>query len=219
MSAFGAVVSWLSHLVFPPVCAGCGRRSLPGACLCSGCREAALAETVHPPPPPGVEAIACGPRLDGCVRSLVHGLKYHGHRRAARDLVEIARASTPDDFCPSGAVLVAVPVHPHRRRERGYNQSDELARHWSRILSVPVEPDALRRVVDTATQTRLDAARRRENLDGVFRVGDGFQSDRPVVLVDDVLTTGATLSSCAATLLSAGCPSVRALCAAWAGEA
>ncbi len=166
-----------------------------------------------------MEAIACGPRLDGCVRSLVHGLKYHGHRRAARDLAEMAAPAVRDGFCLPGAVLVPVPVHPHRRRERGYNQSEELARHWSRILSAPVEPHALRRVVDTATQTRLDAVRRRENLDGVFRVGKGFRSDRPVVLVDDVLTTGATLSSCAATLLSAGCPSVRALCAAWAGEA
>jgi ComF family protein len=169
--------------------------------------------------PPGLDSVVCGPLLDDATRSLVHGLKYHGFRHAARDLVELARSSVPSGFCLPDSILVPVPVHPHRRRERGYNQSSELAKHWSQILKIPVLEDALVRVVDTRTQTRLDSDQRRSNLEQVFRVGRAFCPDRPIVLVDDVLTTGATLSACAAALLLGGAPSVRALCAAWAGEA
>jgi ComF family protein len=213
------VAAWIGHLILPPVCAGCGRAALAGRCLCEGCRSRATEKTSRPETPPGLDAVVCGPLLDDATRSLVHGLKYHGLRNAARDLVELARASLPADFCLPDSVLVPVPVHPHRRRERGYNQSAELARHWSRILAIPVVEDALVRVVDTPTQTRLDAEQRRSNLERTFRVGASFRPDRPIVLVDDVLTTGATLSACAAALLLGGTPSVRALCAAWAGEA
>ena len=167
----------------------------------------------------GLEAVACGPLVGNATRSLVHGLKYQGHRRAAADLVMVARTAVQDDFCPQGAILVPVPLHPHRKRERGYNQSALLAAHWGRILTREVREDVLLRVVDTQTQTRLDAEQRRRNLEGGFRVGKGFRKDRHVVLVDDVLTTGATLSSCAAALLAAGAPSVRAICVLWAGEA
>lgn len=219
MTWLGGARVWLEHLVFPPVCAGCGRKSLPDRFLCGVCRDQALANPSKAQTPSGLDAIACGPLLGDAARSLVHGLKYQGLWGAALDLVELAQDSVPPDFCPPGAVLVPVPVHPHRHRERGYNQSAKLAKHWSQILATPVADDMLVRVVDTVTQTRLDANKRRSNLEHVFRVGSGFQADRPIVLVDDVLTTGATLSACAATLLQSGCPSVRAICVAWAGEA
>lgn len=213
------VGAWFGHLIFPPVCAGCGRAALEGRSLCGPCWGGAVASASHPETPPGLDAVACGPLLDDATRSLVHGMKYHGFRRAARDLVDLARASIPTDFCLPGSVLVPVPIHAHRHRERGYNQSTELASHWRRLLGVPLSEDFLVRVVDTATQTRLDSRQRRSNLENAFRAGKAFTPDRPVVLVDDVLTTGATLSACAAALLHAGTPSVRAICVVWAGEA
>ncbi len=210
---------WLASFVFPPVCVGCGRTALRGSEICGSCSAIATGTPSDPAAPPGIDAIACGPVVGDVTRALVHGLKYQGHRRAASDLVRLAAPSVPDDFCPSGCVLVPVPVHPHRRRERGYNQSALLAAHWSRILSREVREDFLSRTTDTRTQTKLDADKRRDNLAGVFAVAKGFRREVPVVLVDDVLTTGSTLSACAAALLAAGCPQVRAICALWAGEA
>lgn len=211
--------SWLASFVFPRVCAGCGRMADRGSELCGRCFATASATPSHPTAPPGIDSVACGPLVGDASRALVHGLKYEGHRRAASDLVRLAAPSVPDGFCPVGCVLVPVPVHPHRRRERGYNQSALLARHWSRILSREVREDFLVRRTDTRTQTRLDADKRRDNLAGAFQVGKGFRKEVPVVLVDDVLTTGSTLSACASALLAAGCPEVRAICVLWAGEA
>lgn len=211
--------AWLASFVFPPVCAGCGRKADRGSDLCGRCFAAASETRSNPTAPPGIDAVACGPLVGAATRALVHGLKYEGHRRAASDLVRLAAPSIPDDFCPVGSVLVPVPVHPHRRRERGYNQSALLARHWSRILPREVREDFLVRRTDTRTQTKLDADKRRDNLAGAFQVGKGFRKEVPVVLVDDVLTTGSTLSACASALLAAGCPEVRAICVLWAGEA
>jgi len=210
---------WLASFVFPPVCVGCGRTALRRSEICGGCSAIATGSLSNPAAPPGIDAIVCGPVVGNVTRALVHGLKYEGHRRAASDLVRLAAPSVPDGFCPVGCVLVPVPVHPHRRRERGYNQSALLASHWSRILSREVREDFLVRKADTRTQTKLDADKRRDNLAGAFSVGKGFRKDVPVVLVDDVLTTGSTLSACAAALLAAGCPEVRAICVLWAGEA
>jgi ComF family protein len=210
---------WIGNFVFPPVCVGCGRTALSGRELCLQCRDDAGREVGRPLLPAGIDAIACGPLVAHPTRELVHGLKYQGHRRAAVDLVEIAKPALVDGFCPDGSILVPVPLHPHRRRERGYNQSELLARQWGRILSRTVEPAFLARVVDTSTQTKLGADKRRANLEGAFRPGKTFRKEVPVVLVDDVLTTGSTLSACAAALLAAGSPSVRAICVLWAGEA
>lgn len=217
--SLAATQDWLASFVFPPVCVGCGRNAFRGSELCGHCFAAASGTPSNVAAPPGIDFIACGPVVGDATRALVHGLKYEGHRRAASDLVRLAAPSVPDDFCPSDCVLVPVPVHPHRRRERGYNQSALLASHWSRILSREVREDFLIRRADTRTQTKLDADKRRDNLAGAFSVGKGFRKHVPVVLVDDVLTTGSTLSACAAALLAAGCPEVRAICVLWAGEA
>lgn len=213
------IAGWLASFVFPPVCVGCGRMAEDGAQLCRICFQESSERDSVPEVPHGLEAIACGPLVGGATRRLVHGLKYDGHRRAARDLVRIAKPFVPAGFCPEGSVLVPVPLHPHRRRERGYNQSALLAERWSSELGREVKENFLARRVDTSTQTRLGASERRANLTGAFAVGKEFSKGVPVVLVDDVLTTGATLSACAAALLAAGSPEVRAICVLWAGEA
>ena len=133
--------------------------------------------------------------------------------------MSLAAEAAGEGFCLPGSVLLPVPLHKTRLRERGYNQSRLAAVAWSRILGLPVADRWLERVRSTGTQTSLGTLDRRRNLSRAFAAGPAFRPDVPVVLVDDVLTTGATLSSCAAVLLAAGAPSVRGLCLAWAGDA
>jgi ComF family protein len=100
--------------------------------------------------------------------------------------------------------LVPVPLHADRLRERGYNQALELARPLAAALQIPLRDDLLARVRATSAQSNLDAAERRKNLRGAFRAADTAAPPAHVAVVDDVMTTGATLRECARTLLRAG---------------
>jgi ComF family protein len=143
--------------------------------------------------------------------AVVHALKYHGWTCAARAMARrMARLSWPHDVVIERAALVAVPLAAVRQRERGYNQAalvaDSLSAHWR----IPVWRDVLRRTRATRTQTRLTPGERSANVRDAFEVPDGPQGARDrirglhLVLVDDVLTTGATLNACAAALFNAG---------------
>ena len=149
---------------------------------------------------------------DGALREIVHALKYEGRRSLAQPLAELMRIRGAD-MLTGADWAVPVPLHPSRRRERGFNQAADLASH----LGVPVCP-ALRRHRATRTQTELPAARRHANVRGAFAVAPGsargYLEASIVVLVDDVSTTGATLDECARVLKEAGVKEVRALTAA-----
>jgi ComF family protein len=143
----------------------------------------------------------------------LHQLKYAGRRRAARRLAEVlleepaARA-----LLATADVLVPVPLHPRRLRERGFNQSELLAHELAQRVAQPVCADALVRRVDTAPQAGLTAAARRRNVVGAFAVKrKASVAGRTVVLVDDVLTTGATAIACATGLRQVGASEVRLL--------
>jgi ComF family protein len=209
------IAHWFGSFLFPDACVRCGRTSgrFP---LCSVCRnEAAAMPAIAPELPVGLESLHAGLELSEPVRALVHGLKYQGERRNAAALAELAVGARGIPALPAGALLVPVPVHSTRKRERGYNQALLLAREWSKRLDVPV-CDCLDRVRSTGTQTHLDAAARRANLESALRVNKAFVRDRPLVLVDDICTTGSTLGSCAAVLLRAGAVEVHGLACAWA---
>ena len=112
--------------------------------------------------------------------------------------------------------MTAVPLHPARRRERGYNQAWRLATGLANRLGVPAIEDVLVRVRHTSAQARLDPERRRRNLAGAFQVREPQRyRERKVLIVDDVLTTGATLEACLGTLAGAGARPVGAVLA-WA---
>jgi ComF family protein len=147
---------------------------------------------------------------EGALRAIVHALKYEGRRSLARPLADLMKHRGAEVLAGSDC-LVPVPLHPTRRRARGFNQALDLARH----LGVPVRK-ALRRVRATPTQTGLPAAQRHRNVRDAFALAPRAPSlsGATVVLVDDVSTTGATLEACARVLKAAGAREVRALLAA-----
>ena len=140
--------------------------------------------------------------LDGPAQSAVHALKFGGIRRLGSLLGRLL-ATAPET---AGALsdldlLVPVPLHPARQRERGFNQAELIARGAAAALGVPVRGDLVRRVRPTRQQARLEAADRAGNLAGAFApAGPAGGSPGAIGLVDDVLTTGSTLSACAAAL-------------------
>lgn len=167
--------------------------------LCALCRAGAR----------GFERAYCFGAYEGNLRELVHLLKYAGVRTLAAPLGEVLRRAIPLDQ-PFDAV-VPMPLHWKRQWRRGYNQSTLLARAVAKHRGIPVL-DAIRRVRDTRSQTGLTNAQRRENMVGAFRMRR--QPDvrgLRILLIDDVMTTGATGSSCASVLTRAGARSVTLL--------
>jgi len=197
---------WRSILpLTPPLCDGCGDPlptwrtiSLPLA-QCPRCRRSTRF----------VDRARAVGSYEGTLRSIVHSLKYEGRRSLAGPLAALMR--THGDILRGAACAIPVPLHPSRRRERGFNQAADLARH----LGLRVVP-ALRRVRATTTQTGLPAAQRHRNVRDAFSATSAAREIRGevVVLVDDVCTTGATLEACARELKNAGAAEVRALTAA-----
>ena len=141
--------------------------------------------------------------LEGPARNLVHALKYGGWRVAAAPMAECIRAAGGPRLERLDA-LVAVPLGATRLRERGHNQAALLAKALGAALDVPVLEGALRRTRETRTQTRLSPAGRRSNVAGAFAAEGPALPGLAVALVDDVLTTGATLGSAATALARQG---------------
>ncbi len=221
-------------VVFPSRCPGCDRlldHPLSGP-LCDACTRALPRHQLPPcacglPLPaslggrcgrcrrgltPYAAGASFGP-FEGGLRTLVHELKYRGRRRVAARLAELL-VDDPSvcGLLTPGAVLVPVPLHPQRRRERGFNQSELLALELGRRTGIAVAPTALVRRKDTPPQTGLSAAARRRNVAGAFAVRRrAAVAGRAVVLVDDVFTTGATATACARALSGAGAAAVRVL--------
>jgi len=139
---------------------------------------------------------------------IVHALKYNGWYRVAQDMaVRMSRVDLPLDVAEERRALVPVPLSEKRIRERGYNQSAHLATSLARRWSLPVWDDVLTRVRHTETQTRLTPGDRLRNVSGAFSAPPSARQKlrgAHVVVVDDIVTTAATLNSCAAALCAGG---------------
>ena len=154
--------------------------------------------------------------LDATTRPIVHHLKYEGLARAGTDIARIMARVLPP---PAAGILVPVPLAPRRRRQRGYNQAAAIAHALGNLWRRPVAESVLRRARDTGTQTALSPAERLRNMAAAFVATDPVstlsathEGTHPtIILVDDVLTTGATLVACATALGEAGWPAVDAV--------
>lgn len=211
----------LASVVFPNACLGCGAHVGEGALpLCTDCLfevddadPAALAVHLAASGAPLDGAWAAWRyRTDGPLAPVVHAIKY-GHRPAlARRLGAHLAPSAP--ALPEDAVLVPLPLTRRRWLERGYNQAEEIARGVSDATGHAVRPDLLARAAFVRSQTRLDRAARRENVAHAFTTAPDVAA-RSIVLVDDVVTTGATASAAAVALHEAGAASVSLWALAW----
>jgi len=134
---------------------------------------------------------------------MIHEVKFSRCARSLRFFAEELYVHALHDFPRSVSAIVPVPLHRSREWERTFNQSALLADHLSALSGIPVKL-LLRRIKRTRPQTSLSGHARRRNLEGVFRLSQNVLIPRSVVLLDDVVTTGATLEACAAVLRSAG---------------
>jgi ComF family protein len=205
----------LLDVLLPPSCAGCSRY---GSLLCDECRSSFRSAS-----PAAVTFVQADPavvigesltlalaafRYEGAVRRALGRLKYGGAGRVAGPLAAAAAPALRRLLAVSGpAILVPVPVHAARLRERGYNQAGLLCAHLSRAVGTPV-CDCLVRERATTRQHGLDRAARLRNLRRAFALRPHARPPPVAVVVDDILTTSATLEACAGTLLAGGAQTV-----------
>jgi ComF family protein len=137
-------------------------------------------------------------------RKLIHNLKYKSDQTSGLKLGEYyGRAIVKASHYPPVDYIIPVPLHPKKQKKRGYNQSACIAKGLSESLYVPVLEDVLLRKVHTKTQTKMNKDERWENVSGAFVIDNTIQiENKHILLVDDVITTGATIEHCATTILS-----------------
>lgn len=212
----------LLRVVLPPRCLLCDAPGADGRDLCAGCRadlarnRTVCARCALPLPvaapmcgaclrrvPP--QAAAWAPFRYGAPLDLLEArFKYGRDLAAGRVLADGLIDAAIEDSPARPDLLLCVPLHRSRLRERGYNQALELARPLAAALRLPFDPRALERVRATRAQTGLDARTRRRNLRGAFALRPGSALPAHVAVFDDVMTTGSTLRECAVLLRRAG---------------
>ncbi|WP_298587594.1 ComF family protein [uncultured Selenomonas sp.] len=214
-----ALADAVSSVVFPARCPACGAYCERRGGWCAPC----LSRTVRPHRLAlSAEALAA---LDdawavgfygGALGTLVRDLKYRGRRGVLPYIhAALAAAKLPEQFLAAD-LAVYVPLHEAREKERGFNQAELIFAAWLKAKDIPARP-LLQRTRSTVPQYGLDEKERRKNVCGAFSLseagkgGAGEIAGKSIVLLDDILTTGATLTSCAAVLKQAGAGSVYAL--------
>ncbi len=212
---------WMHDLrafVYPPTCVLCEARGHDDLDLCAACTDElprlglACARCAFPftssdvsvcgvcqNKPPAFDAATALFYYQPPVNHLILQLKFHGRLTHARLLGQLLAKHL---FASSGVppeCIVPVPLHPRRIRERGFNQALELARHVGQRLHVPVDLKCARRIRHTEPQMELPAKARHRNIRGAFEIATGFRA-RHVAILDDVVTTGATVDELARSL-------------------
>ncbi|MDQ6901368.1 MAG: ComF family protein [Candidatus Dormibacteraeota bacterium] len=223
MAGWNGLLDWL----LPPRCGGCGAL---GAWLCGGCRDRVrrLEEPLCPRCGRELEhaGTSCGCRArlrclrrlrsvaayEGPLERAIHRFKYAGWQALAPALAGLlGEAVLREVGAGPETQLLPVPLHPRRLRQRGYNQSELLVRELRRRLELSPRAGGLVRVRDTPPQVGLDRLRRRSNVNDAFAWRGPPLAGTAMLLVDDVVTTGATLESCAAALKACGAGQVTAV--------
>lgn len=221
------VYNWLIYTLsrlYPDNCLLCGAGETEQPGFCGDCLLE-LPYNLHfchrcalPLPPQAPDQLLCGacqntpPHFDRCLAPLhyrqptsrlVSHLKFNGKlhmreglSRLMGDFIDYHQETLPE-------LIIPVPLHPERLASRGYNQAQELARPLARRFQIPIDTHSCRRIKATSPQTKLEKRQRRRNIKGAFSVSDQLVADH-VALVDDVVTTGSTLSELARVLKKQG---------------
>lgn len=197
-----AAGSWLCQkcldqiaLITPPVCERCGTPMTPNTSVCRQCKNNPL-QSIN-----GIRSAA--QFEDNPIRPAVHFLKYRNHKAVASILATLL-AEAYRRYQLAVDVLIPVPLHAARFRERGYNQSELLAGAMGQLLHKPVNTSALYRTRATKSQMTLGIQERHQNVTEAFACNSTNLSGQKVLLIDDVCTTGSTLDACADALKKSG---------------
>jgi ComF family protein len=203
-------------LLFPRLCYACGNHLLRNEeLICTECYILIPRTNYHLEKDNPVEQLFWGRcqiekaaafsfySRDSRIRKLIHNLKYKGIRDIGYELGKIyGLALSGSDFLNGIDLIIPVPLHISKKRIRGFNQSDIISDGLSEVTGIPVDFKSLQRITMTATQTKRSRYERWINVEGIFNVADNENIiGKHVLLVDDVITTGSTIESCATELL------------------
>lgn len=227
-------VQWLLDLLYPPRCPACEHPIPDPRFLCDSCTA-----TLPPPPealclrcgadaripmngcghclnnPLALNALYCGYRYQGVLAELIRGFKFRDRSHWNTLLANLLWARLGDSLrWEQPTMVIPVPLHPWRLIQRRYNQAALLAGPLAKTIGTPLVTNGVRRIRMTPAQSRLDRAARMHNLRDAFVAKPTVVAGQAILLVDDVLTTGATLAAVAAALKAAGARRVVAACLA-----
>jgi ComF family protein len=196
---FGRLVfQTLIDLIFPAACSGCGRVDIV---WCWHCQHE-LATTPVIPHTRSDTLVSSGVH-SGILQQALHGLKYDNLPQLARPLAaRLAQLLRTLDWSPD--LIIPIPSHSSRVKARGYNQAQLLADALATLTGISCAPDAAQRIRETRSQVGLNHKERQQNVANAFWVDESQVENKTVLLVDDVLTTGATINACGQTIRAAG---------------
>jgi len=205
----------ITHLFYPDLCEGCNKPLVAEeVVLCIAC-ETLVPETGYDSVADNDTSMRFAGRIpfqhassfayfteDGLLQHLLHGLKYKGRRDIGAFLgSRFARRLSATDWISTVDAIVPVPLHTTRIARRGYNQSEVIAEAMSGVLHIPTLSRSLARVRNTESQVNKNRIERTENMQSAFAVTDDAEfAGKHILIIDDVLTTGATIEACAAAL-------------------
>ena len=215
-------LSYILNFIYPPSCLVCdGLMKAHEKMICHACWSSL--HRVEGKVEKGIivrsdiDEIRSGFYYDDVFQKVIHHFKYQRAIMLAEKFAEILSDIILNDaHWRRSDLLVPVPLHAVKKRERSYNQADEISKRLSRLVNIPFRNDILKRVVNTVSQTKMPtAADRVKNMNDVFSLLDTRAvQGKQIILLDDLITTGATANSCAAVLKQAGAQGVLVLTAA-----
>ncbi|MFT4094947.1 MAG: phosphoribosyltransferase family protein [Niabella sp.] len=217
MNPFTLIKDAVLHLCYPHVCAGCGTDALPvKSHICVRCLYDLPATGFEKQQDNPVEKMLAG-RMNvhnasaqfyftkkSVLQALIHQFKYRGNKELGHQLGTIMGSQLLESGRFKGIdILIPLPLHASKLQKRGYNQATILCNGISAITGIPVTTDAITRITATETQTKKHRIERWQNMEGKFTVTRPDKiENKKLLLVDDVITTGATIEACADPLLS-----------------
>ncbi len=214
-----SVLSDVSYFVYPGQCPVCEKRIDTGY-VCRECTKKIFssfsisrfnkkADFIHIEDKIAFSECICGWEYSNDIKNLISLMKYKGFESLCIWIGRIIGRKIKG-IIPYDSIIVPVPLHPARKRERGYNQSELITSGILKEISYLSKGDFLIRIKNTRPQASLDGEQRQENVRGAFKIKDSAMLKRKtVILIDDVITTGATINNCAVTLMEHGADEVK----------